>query len=159
MNCKTQSSEDLCHLRKDLELEVSPRANLGTGHTSLILTESRNSLFSKKWRTRSVYLYVSLLSEHSQRLTAEAGASKCTQVLITLLFFPHAVCCFPSQRVNSPFKTKTIQFHWDLQRKSSSFPLGLQAASTFPVSHTSHQYITNKHNRKFQYPCRENYFK
>lgn len=38
-------------------LEVSPRANMGTGHTSLLLTESRKSLFEAKdsqCRTRSV---------------------------------------------------------------------------------------------------------
>lgn len=62
-NCKTQSSEDLCHLRKDLELEVSPRANLGTAYTSLVLTESRNSLFSKGLSVENkVSVFVCVLS-------------------------------------------------------------------------------------------------
>lgn len=60
-NGKTQSSEDLCHLRKDLE--VSPRAHLGTGHTFLLLTESRNSLFSKRLSMQNkVSVFVCVLS-------------------------------------------------------------------------------------------------
>lgn len=66
-NSKTQSSEDLCHLRKDLKLEMSPRAHLGMSHTSLVLTESRKCLFSKRLSMQNkVSVFVCVLSVWTQ---------------------------------------------------------------------------------------------
>lgn len=66
-NGKTQSSEDLCRLREDLKLEVPPRAHLGTDQTSLLLIESRNSLFSKRLSVQNkISVFVCILSVWTQ---------------------------------------------------------------------------------------------
>lgn len=72
-----QGSEDLYHLSEELGTEVSPRAHLGTGYRSLILTESRNSLsFEAKESVNAEqgqFICTRHQSEHSWWLTAEAA--------------------------------------------------------------------------------------